>query len=67
LEQGVLLTYGSYLSEGRQPLVKSSLVIIGADLAITFMVGLMMFSLVFTNRMDPAQRASLIFLQSAYD
>ncbi|MFQ5941660.1 MAG: sodium-dependent transporter, partial [Nitrososphaerales archaeon] len=57
---GILLTYGSYLREKRS-LVKSSVVIIVADLIIALMAGLMIFSIVFAFGMDPAQGTSLVF------
>jgi NSS family neurotransmitter:Na+ symporter len=57
---GVLLVYGSYIKSDR-PLLSSSLIIILADLAIAFMAGLMIFSIVFANGMEPDQGTSLVF------
>jgi len=57
---GVLLTYGSYLGQKR-PVVSSSLVIIGADLAVSFVAGLMIFSFVFSNDANPAEGTTLVF------
>lgn len=58
---GVLVTYGSYLQEERRSILKSSLIIIVADLMVAFMAGLMIFSIVFASGMDPAQGTSLVF------
>jgi NSS family neurotransmitter:Na+ symporter len=60
VSMGVLLVYGSYLRETRS-IVKSSIVIITADLAIAFMAGLMIFSIVFANNLQPDQGTSLVF------
>lgn len=57
---GVLLVYGSYIKSHR-PLFTSSLIIILADVAIAFMAGLMVFSIVFANDMEPDQGTSLVF------
>jgi neurotransmitter:Na+ symporter, NSS family len=57
---GVLLVYGSYIKSER-PLFTSSLTIILADIAIAFMAGLMVFSIVFANDMEPDQGTSLVF------
>lgn len=60
---GVLLAYGSYLGRRSQErsLLRSSLVIVAADVAIAFTAGLMIFSFVFANNMAPDQGTSLIF------
>ena len=58
---GVLVTYGSYLQEERRSVLKSSLIIIVADILIAFMAGLMIFSMVFASEMDPAHGTSLVF------
>ena len=57
---GVLLVYGSYLRETRS-IMKSSIVIIVADLVIAFLAGLMIFSIVFANNLQPDQGTSLVF------
>lgn len=57
---GVLLVYGSYLRQTRS-IVKSSIIIILADLAIAFLAGLMIFSIVFANDLQPDQGTSLVF------
>lgn len=58
---GVLLTYGSYLEDIKKPLLKSSIIIILADLSIAIISGLMIFSWVFSHNLDPAQGITLIF------
>lgn len=57
---GVLLVYGSYLKQDRS-ILTSSIIIIVADLAIAFMAGLMIFSFVFANNLQPNQGATLVF------
>lgn len=57
---GVLLTYGSYLND-RQPLLKSSIIIVIADFFVAFFAGLMIFTIVFANDMSPDEGTSLIF------
>jgi NSS family neurotransmitter:Na+ symporter len=61
---GVLLVYGSYMAKktGQQrSLFTSSLIVIISDLAIAFMAGLMIFSMVFASGMAPDQGASFVF------
>lgn len=57
---GVLLTYGSYLGQKR-PVLQSSLVIIGADMAVALVAGLMIFSFVFSQGANPAEGTALVF------
>lgn len=57
---GVLLTYGSYLAQKR-PVLSSSLLIIGADMAVAFVAGLMVFSFVFSQGANPAEGTTLVF------
>ena len=57
---GVLLVYGSYLRETRS-IMKSSIVIVVADLVIAFLAGLMIFSIVFANNLQPDQGTYLVF------
>ncbi len=57
---GVLLTYGSYLAQKR-PVVQSSLLIIGADMAVALVAGLMVFSFVFSQGANPAEGTTLVF------
>jgi NSS family neurotransmitter:Na+ symporter len=57
---GVLLTYGSYLAQKR-PVLSSSLLIIGADMAVAFVAGLMVFSFVFSHGANPAEGTTLVF------
>lgn len=58
---GVLLTYGSYLQDIKKPLLRSSIIIISADLSIAIIAGIMIFSWVFSHNLDPAQGIPLIF------
>ncbi|HEX7033340.1 MAG TPA: sodium-dependent transporter, partial [Nitrososphaera sp.] len=57
---GVLLVYGSYLRETHS-IIKSSVIIIVADLAVAFLSGLMIFSFVFSFGIPPDQGTSLVF------
>lgn len=57
---GVLLTYGSYLAQKR-PVLQSSLLIIGADMAVALVAGLMVFSFVFSQGANPAEGTTLVF------
>jgi NSS family neurotransmitter:Na+ symporter len=57
---GVLATYGSYLGEKRS-LLSSSIIIIAVDTAVAFVAGLMVFSFVFSQGMDPAEGTTLAF------
>ena len=57
---GILLTYGSYL-RGKKSLLKSSATIVVSNAMVSFVAGLMIFSIIFSFGMDPATGASLIF------
>jgi NSS family neurotransmitter:Na+ symporter len=57
---GVLLTYGSYLAQKR-PAIPSSLIIIGADMVVALIAGLMVFSFVFSQGANPAEGTTLVF------
>lgn len=57
---GTLMTYGSYIKD-KHSLLKSSLIIIVATLLVAFTAGLMIFTMVFADGMNPAQGPSLIF------
>jgi neurotransmitter:Na+ symporter, NSS family len=57
---GVLLTYGSYIND-KHSIIRSSVIIIVADLIIAFIAGLMIFSFVFSIGMDPTEGVSLVF------
>lgn len=57
---GVLATYGSYFGEKRS-LLSSSMVIIAVDTSVAFVAGLMVFSFVFSQGMDPAEGTTLAF------
>ncbi|WP_415310880.1 hypothetical protein [Candidatus Nitrosocosmicus sp. FF01] len=56
----VLLTYGSYIND-KHSIIRSSVIIIVADLIIAFIAGLMIFSFVFSTNMDPTECVSLVF------
>ncbi|MCU4741393.1 sodium-dependent transporter [Natronoglomus mannanivorans] len=53
LGMGVMLTYASYLQEDRN-LATDGAIIIGFDTAIAFIVGLIVFPVLFTAGVDPA-------------
>ncbi|MCU4971576.1 sodium-dependent transporter [Halobacteria archaeon AArc-m2/3/4] len=54
LGMGVMVTYASYLGEDRN-LGKDGGIIIGFDTAIAFLVGLIVFPIIFTAGADPGQ------------
>jgi len=56
---GILVTYGSYLKE-QKSLLKSSAIIVVANGMISFVGGLMIFSIIFSSGMDPAAGPSLV-------
>jgi len=56
---GILVTYGSYL-KGKNSLLKSSMIIILANAMVSFVAGLMIFSIIFSFGMDPAAGPSLV-------
>jgi len=60
LGTGILLAYGSYLRGGHS-LVKTSVIIIVSNASVSFVAGLMIFSMIFSFGMDPAGGASLVF------
>jgi len=57
---GILVTYGSYL-RGKNSLLKSSAIIVVANGMVSFVGGLMIFSIIFSFGMDPAAGPSLVF------
>jgi len=57
---GILVTYGSYL-KGKKSLLKSSIIIVAANGMVSFVGGLMIFSIIFSFGMDPAAGPSLVF------
>jgi len=56
---GILVTYGSYL-KGKNSLLKSSMIIVLANAMVSFVGGLMIFSIIFSFGMDPAAGPSLV-------
>ena len=58
--QGIMLTYGSYLDEGVD-VVRSSVVITVADIAVAVVSGLVIFPIVFTFGMEPTLGTELAF------
>ena len=56
---GILVTYGSYL-KGKNSLLKSSMIIVLANATVSFVGGLMIFSIIFSFGMDPAAGPSLV-------
>ena len=57
---GILLTYGSYLT-GKNSLVKSTAIIVTSNAMVSFIAGLMIFSIVFTFGMNPEGGIALVF------
>lgn len=57
---GILVTYGSYL-RGNKSLVTSSSIIVATNSMVSFMGGLMIFSIIFSFGMDPSAGPSLVF------
>ncbi|MEL7045710.1 MAG: sodium-dependent transporter, partial [Pseudomonadota bacterium] len=57
---GGMMTYGSYLPR-EISITKSVLIIVCADTAVALLAGLVIFPAVFTNGLDPAAGAGLIF------
>lgn len=65
---GIMITYASYLGEDRN-LAEDGAVIIGFDTAIAFIVGLVVFPILFTAGVDPADPGSgalFVSLASAF-
>jgi len=60
LGSGALLTYGSYLGK-RHFLLKPTVTIISADIAISILAGFLIFSLVFSDNQSPSQGLPLVF------
>lgn len=58
---GGLMTYGSYVSKSEN-LIYSSSVITWADTIIAFLAGLMIFPLVFSAGLSPAEGPALVFM-----
>lgn len=61
LGMGTMITYGSYVNK-EQNLVSSAAVISLADTMVAFMSGLMIFPLVFSSNMSPAEGPPLVFM-----
>jgi NSS family neurotransmitter:Na+ symporter len=57
---GLMMIYGAYVPQNVS-LVKSALIIAGADTLIALLAGLMIFPIVFENGLDPASGPGLIF------
>lgn len=61
LGMGALMTYGSYLSK-KENIVSSAAVISVADTSVAFFAGMMVFPLVFSQNMSPAEGPPLVFM-----
>jgi neurotransmitter:Na+ symporter, NSS family len=61
LGMGALITYGSYLSK-KENIVSSAAVISIADTSVAFFAGLMVFPLVFSQNISPAEGPALVFI-----
>ncbi|RQH03393.1 sodium-dependent transporter [Natrarchaeobius oligotrophus] len=65
LGMGVMITYASYLGENRN-LAEDGAIVIGLDTAIAFVTGLIVFPILFTAGVDPADPgAGAIFVSLA--
>lgn len=60
VDQGIMLTYGSYLSPASR-IPRSSLVITAADLAVALLAGTVVFPIVFSFGLEPAMGTQLVF------
>jgi NSS family neurotransmitter:Na+ symporter len=58
---GGLITYGSYLKKNEN-ITSSAAVIAFADTSVAFLAGLMIFPLVFSQNLSPAQGPPLVFM-----
>jgi|TARA_B100001750_G_scaffold247582_1_gene273834 NSS family neurotransmitter:Na+ symporter len=58
---GLMMTYGSYMTE-ETPIIRSAFIISLSDTLIAILAGLMIFPLVFGNQLDPTEGAGLIFV-----
>lgn len=61
LGMGGLITYGSYVSK-QQNIVRSSAAVAATDLSVAFLSGLMVFPLVFSQGLSPAEGPPLVFI-----
>jgi NSS family neurotransmitter:Na+ symporter len=57
---GVLITYGAYVAPGT-PLVRSAMVVAGADIGIALLAGLVIFPIAFTFERAPGSGPQLAF------
>lgn len=60
LGMGAMITYGSYVSK-KENILKSTSIIVTADMGIALLAGLMMFPFVFSQGVDPYSGGSLLF------
>lgn len=61
LGMGIMIVFGSYLSK-KESIVKSSLMVVGADTLIALVAGVMIFGIVFSAGKDPEAGAGLVFI-----
>lgn len=61
LGMGALITYGSYV-EKKQNVVTSAAIITVMDMSVAFLAGLLIFPLVFSQTVSPAQGPALVFV-----
>ncbi|MBY0435010.1 MAG: sodium-dependent transporter [Cyclobacteriaceae bacterium] len=61
LGMGTMITYGSYVNK-QQNLTSSAAIISVADTMVAFLSGLMIFPLVFSQNMSPAEGPPLVFM-----
>lgn len=60
LGMGAMITYGSYLNK-KENLLKSSLLIVIFDTLISIIAGIVVFSIVFSSKMEVASGPTLVF------
>jgi NSS family neurotransmitter:Na+ symporter len=58
---GLMMVYGAYMRPG-EPILTSSLVVVGADTLVALVAGLAVFPLVFAHGLDPAEGPGLVFV-----
>lgn len=65
LGQGIMITYGGYLTES-QSIFKTALVVVASVMAISILISLMIFPMVFTFGLPPEAGESLLFVTMPY-
>lgn len=58
---GMMLTYGAYLPQEVR-LGRAAVVVVAADTAVALLAGIVIFPIVFSNGLDPAEGPGLVFI-----